>query len=195
MKSALKHLKKDPILAKVISRVTPFEWHTQGALYEDLLSCIVSQQLSVKAAQTIWKRVEELVSHDFSPENIAKIEDEEFRACGMSFSKISYFKGVAKAFGEGLITHESIEKLSDKEVVIELTKLHGIGRWSAEMILIFTLNRPDVFSMGDLGLRNAVSRLYNVDRNDLARIEEISKGWKPYRSLASRYLWKSLDQK
>jgi DNA-3-methyladenine glycosylase II len=85
--------------------------------------------------------------------------------------------------------------MSDEEVITELTRVKGIGKWTAEMILIFSLARPDVFSLGDLGLRNAVSKLYNVDRDDVKRIEEISLIWKPMRSTASRYLWRSLDNK
>lgn len=193
MRKDIKHLKNDPAMAKLISQFEPFEWHERGSLYEDLLSCIVGQQLSVKAADTIWKRVETLVNHDFSPINILKIPDDKFREAGMSWAKVAYFKGIAVAQSEGKIKPKELEVLSDEDLIKELTKLKGIGKWSAEMIMIFTLNRPDVFSLGDLGLRTAVSKLYGIDREDLNKISQISDKWSPFRSLACRYLWKSLD--
>lgn len=168
-------------------------WKYERKLYEALLSAIVGQQLSVKAADTIWKRVEALLNNDFTPENILKTQDEKLREAGMSWAKIKYVKGIAEAFSRNLIDEEKIINLSDEEIIEELTKLKGVGRWTAEMILIFTIGREDVFSMGDLGLRNAVSKLYGVDRDDLKKIEEIAVKWSPYRSIASRYLWMSLD--
>jgi len=190
---ALLHLKKDPVMARLVNATEPFEWVSTGDLYEDLLSAVVGQQLSVKAADTIWKRVEKLLGKDFCPTNILSVKDQGFRDAGMSWAKIKYFNGIAEVFKNKEVDVESLPKMSDEEVVAELTKLKGIGRWSAEMILIFTLGRPDIFSLGDLGLRNAVSKLYLVDRDDLVKIEKISLKWSPYRSTASRYLWKFLD--
>jgi DNA-3-methyladenine glycosylase II len=134
-----------------------------------------------------------LLDNNYSPEQILATDDEKFREAGLSQAKIKYFKGVSEAKENGQIQERKIRKMSDEEVVAELTALKGIGRWSVEMILIFTLGREDIFSLGDLGLRTAVSRLYSVDREDLRKIEEISLVWSPHRSLASRYLWKSLD--
>lgn len=193
MDKALLHLQKDPIMAKLTERYAPFVWKHTSFVYKDLLAAIVSQQLSVKAADTIWNRVEELFGHDFSPENILQTPDQKMRDAGMSWAKIKYTKGVAEAYKNKMINEEAIGKMSDEEIILELTKLKGIGRWSVEMILIFTLKRPDVFPLGDLGIRNAVSKLYQVDRDDLIKIEEISHSWHPYRSLACRYLWKSLE--
>lgn len=193
MNKGIVQLKKDPVMADLINKIEPFEWRATGDLYEDLLGCVVSQQLSTNAADTIWERVKKLLKNDFSPENILKTKDEKFREAGMSWGKISYFNGIAEAKKKGLLEQKNFKNLDDKEVIEKLTQLKGIGKWSVEMILIFTLGREDVFSMGDLGLRNAVAKNYNVDRDDLEKIAMITKKWKPYRSLASRYLWKSLE--
>lgn len=193
MDKAILHLSKDPIMAKLVDEHAPFEWKHTSYLYKDLLSAIVSQQLSVKAADTIWSRVEILLNNDFSPQNILETPDQKMREAGMSWAKIKYMNGVAEAYKNDLVNEEEICKMTDEEVILELTKLKGIGPWSVEMILIFTLKRPDVFPLGDLGIRNAVSKLYNVDRDDLKKIEKISLKWRPYRSTACRYLWKSLE--
>jgi DNA-3-methyladenine glycosylase II len=115
------------------------------------------------------------------------------RAVGLSYAKAKYVKSVCEHALSGDVDFEGMRNLPDEEIIAELIKIKGVGRWTAEMFIMFSLNRPDVFSLGDLGLRNAVAKLYNVDRDDLAAIEKISQKWKPYRSLASRYLWKSLD--
>nr|MBP9687750.1 DNA-3-methyladenine glycosylase 2 family protein [Candidatus Woesebacteria bacterium] len=163
-------------------------------LFVDIVSSIVGQQLSVKAADTIWKRFETLFSEKkVTPEAVLLLSDQEIRDVGCSFSKIKYMKGLAQLVVEKKIDLSGLLSLNDEEVITELTKVKGIGRWTAEMILIFSLARPDVFSLGDLGLKTAVSRLYSVDREDLKKIEEISLKWSPNRSLASRYLWRSLD--
>lgn len=180
-------------MARLIKKYKLSPWKYEKNIYEALLTAIVSQQLSVKAADTIWSRVETLLSGDLSPQNILGTPDNKMREAGMSWAKIKYIKGIAEAFLSGLIEEKSISKLSDEEVVIELTKLKGVGQWTVEMLLIFTLGRPDIFSIGDMGLKNAVSKLYKVDKNDIKKIEEISLNWKPYRSTASRLLWKSLD--
>lgn len=193
MDKALLRLKKDPVMASLVKQHKLSKWRYKENLYEDLLGAIVGQQLSVKAADTIWKRVKALLKDDLSPENILKASDDKLREAGMSWAKIKYMNGIAQAFKDGEIVESEVVKMSDEEVIETLTKLNGIGRWSAEMILIFTLGRLDVFSIGDMGLRNAVSKLYGIDKNDLKRIEELSLSWKPYRSIASRFLWKSLD--
>ena len=193
MNKAVKHLKKDLVMLGVIDNIEPFEWDNTGDLYKDLLHAIIGQQLSVKAARTIRERVQLVLKNDYSPDNILKTKDEKLREAGMSWMKIKYFNGIAEAKKEGLLDEDKFKKMSDEEVIEELIKLKGIGKWSAEMILIFTLARQDVFSMGDLGLRNAVAMHYKVNRDDFEKIEKITKKWSPYRSLASRYLWKSLD--
>jgi DNA-3-methyladenine glycosylase II len=155
---------------------------------------IVSQQLSVKASDTIWKRFKKLFGKKkITPDNLLKIEDEQIRAAGISYSKIKYMKGLSTMILKNELNLSAISTLSNEEVLLELTKVKGIGPWTAEMILMFSLGREDVFSLGDIGLRNAIAKLYNIDRDDLKKVEKISETWKPYRTYAARYLWKSLD--
>jgi DNA-3-methyladenine glycosylase II len=118
--------------------------------------------------------------------------DDELRAVGFSYAKAKYVKDICRSVVEGEIDFESLRNLPDEDIIAELIKIKGVGRWTAEMFVMFSLGREDVFSLGDLGLRNAIAKLYGVDRDDLKKIEKISQAWKPYRSLASRYLWSSL---
>lgn len=204
-KKALRHLGKDLILRKFIKKYEIEELNGETDLFADLIESIINQQLSGKAAATIFKRFKLLFGNKFpKPIQILKIHDDKIRACGISYPKIKYIKGICQAVIDKSLDIKKISKLSDEEVTIELTKLKGVGRWTAEMILIFSLKRPDVFSIGDLGLRNAVSlhykhefesSAYKINREDIKKIELVSRNWSPYRSLASRLLWRSLDNK
>ena len=187
-KKVILHLSADPVMSEIIKRYGLFDWRASGNLFEDLISAIVGQQLSVKAAASIWKRFEDLIG-EVNPENVLSKSHDQLRGVGLSNSKVKYIQGVANSGFD----FERISKLSDEEVMKELISLKGVGPWTVEMILIFTLGREDIFSIGDLGLRNAVSKNYGVDRDDLDEILKISQKWSPYRSYASRYLWKSLD--
>lgn len=191
---AIKHLSHDPIMEKLIEVFGSLPLHKSNSVFEDIVESIISQQLSVKASDTIYKRFLSLFGGKFpEPSQIIQMPDEKLRECGISFSKIKYIKGLAQAVSDGSFEPEKLKDLSDDMVLEKLTELKGIGPWTAEMLLIFTLQRPDVFSMGDIGLRNAIAKLYKVNRDDLKKIKKISDQWKPYRSLACRYLWKSLD--
>jgi DNA-3-methyladenine glycosylase II len=195
---AIIHLSKDPILHTLIQKYEPFVWTATGDLFYDLLDAIVSQQLSVKAAATIFGRFTDLMKKrsgedKITPQSILETPDDELRAVGFSRGKVVYTKSLAQAIIEKSLDLERLPSLADEEVIAELIKVKGIGRWTAEMIMIFSLHRPDVFSVGDLGLRTAVSRLYGIERENLKAIEKLSEAWSPYRSFASRYLWKSLD--
>lgn len=183
---------KDPIMASLVKIHSPVIWHKPRDLFVAITRNIIGQQLSGRVADVIIDRFEKLVV-SITPDNILSTPDEKLRAVGMSWAKVKYVKELSRAVSDGSLDLKKIRILSDEEVIIELTKVKGIGRWTAEMILIFHLLRPDVFSLGDLGLRTAVSKLYKVDRNNLKKIAKISEKWKPHRSLASRYLWKSLD--
>lgn len=207
----------DPILNKLIKKYPAPKWKDRtDKLYEDLIESIISQQLSVKASDTIYKRflalfhnrhsgksethpeskVRSWTSQDDSfptPQQILDMPDETIRTAGISFQKISYIKSVADAFISDLIDSKKIIHMSDEEVITALTQIRGVGKWTAEMILIFTLNRPDVFSLGDLGLRNAITKLYGI--TDQKKMLELSENWKPYRSTACWYLWRSLENK
>ncbi len=194
VEKAHQHLSQDPVMKQLIVQYELSHRQDSKNLFLELLGSIIGQQLSVKAGNTIEKRFLSLFeSGSPSADDILTLSDEEMRACGISYSKISYIKGVARAVVDQKIHFEALRDLPDEVVIEQLIQLKGIGRWTAEMFLIFSLGREDIFSVGDLGLRNAVSRWYGVERNDLVAIENISMQWKPYRSLASRYLWKSLD--
>ena len=193
---AEKHLSKDKKLESLIKKHGRIKLdESKGDLFYDLIDTIISQQLSGKASATIFSRFQKLfASKKFpTPKDILKVSDEKIRACGISFAKIKYIKGLSQAILDGSLNLEKLPLLSDKEVIIELIKIKGIGRWTAEMFLMFSLKRMDVFSVGDLGLRTAVSKLYKIEREDLKGIGKISLKWSPYRTIASRYLWKSLD--
>ena len=192
---AIKHLKKDKILGTLLDKYTVSTPKISTNLFQDLLEAIVCQQLSGKAASTIFGRFLGLFpkGHSPSPEDIFDQDEDSLRSCGLSHQKASYLKSLAEEIKSSRLVLEELHVLPDEAVITVLTKVKGIGRWTAEMFLIFSLGRLDTFSVGDLGLRTAVSRLYGVDRNNQTKIEEISKTWSPYRSLASLYLWKSLD--
>lgn len=191
--AAVAHLKHDPIMRGIIEKCEVPEWSQKTDLFHDLVDAVISQQLSGKAAATIFGRFKELFDGKFpKPLQIIKMPDEKMRGCGISYSKIKYIKGIAQAVENKELDLKKLPDLADEKVTEELIKLKGIGKWTAEMILIFSLRRPDVFSVGDLGLRNSVSRFYKVDRDDLEKIEKISLKWSPYRSMACRYLWQAL---
>jgi len=196
LQKAQKHLSKDLIMQKLIQEHDQPKHSLSQNLFYDLIDSITSQQLSVKAAATIFKRFLDLFPDSKPlPELILLKSDDELRSVGLSFQKIKYIKGISEAVQSNQINLNNLYELDDQSVIVELTKLKGVGKWTAEMILIFSLSRPDVFSIGDLGLRNAVAKLYGINRDNLEEIEKLSQNWKPYRSLASHYLWRSLNNK
>ncbi|CAN5182088.1 DNA-3-methyladenine glycosylase [soil metagenome] len=187
--------KKDKVLADIINKVSPFEKSKAKNYFEALLESIVSQQLSVKAADTIWGRfITLLADTHVSAESVWEIPDQKMRDAGISWQKISYMKDLSKKTMESGILFEQFEIMSDEEIITELIKVKGIGRWTAEMFLMFAMERPDVFSYGDLGLRRAIQKWYKLDHEPTSdEAEKIAAKWKPYRTLASRYLWRSLE--
>lgn len=196
MDKALKYLRKDLVLRKIIKEYKIEELNGRADLFQDLIESIINQQLSGKAATTIFNRFKLLFNNkSIEPKQVFKISDEEIRKCGISYPKIKYIKGICQAIVDKSLNIKKLPSLSDEEVIIELTKLKGVGRWTAEMILIFSLKRPDVFSVGDLGLRTAVSFHYKINRDNLKKIEQISRNWSPYRSYAARLLWRSLNNR
>lgn len=189
----------DPILGAIIAKVElPTRKLNRRSRYEALIEVIVSQQLSVKAADTIFARFVALFpGRKFpTPEMILSMPDEKMRNAGLSGSKAKYIKDLATKIHAKELKLHSLHKLADEEVMIELVKIKGIGKWTAEMFLMFSLNREDLFSHGDLGLRNAVKRLYGFKTKPTeAQIEKIAIKWSPHRTLACRYLWKSNNLK
>lgn len=193
---AITHLKSnDPILASVINQITLPEWKAPKNYFNRLIESIISQQLSVKAADTIAARFYILVG-EVTPENVLALETEKIRSVGISYSKISYIKDLAEKVQSKKINLDTLEQLENDEIINELILVKGIGKWTAEMFLMFTLGRPDVFSYGDLGLKNAIKKLYRLRTHPSEkRAMQISNSWKPYRTLACRFLWASLDLK
>jgi len=161
-----------------------------------LVRSIIGQQLSDKAAATIYKRVLALAGGELSADKIVSTPDEALRQAGLSKNKVNYIKNLAAAVIEKTIDFDAISKTDDDEVIRQLTALKGIGRWTAEMFLIFSLAREDLFSLGDGGLNNAINNLYGkgiaLTKDE---IKVITDKWQPYRSIASLYLWRSLDNK
>ena len=188
------HLRCDPVMAGLVDAAEPPAQRSSNDLYTDLIDAIVSQQLSVKAAASIMRRFLGLFPDD-SPEPAAvrRRSEEELRAVGLSRPKVRYLHGIAEAIINGEIDLTEVAGYDDEAFIKAITELKGVGRWTAEMLLIFSLGRRDVFSVGDLGLRNAVARAYGVEGDDREAIEAIAERWRPYRSLACHYLWKSLD--
>jgi DNA-3-methyladenine glycosylase II len=196
------HLKKsDPRLKVIIEGVKLRELAGRAGApgyFEALVEAIVSQQLSIKAADTIFARFVALTpGRTFPPPRaIIKMPVAKMRKCGLSKMKVSFIKDLARKTLDGSLNFKTIDTLSDEEVIEHLTSVKGIGRWTAEVFLIFFLRRDDVFSYGDLGLRNAMQRIYKMKRPPTPRqAEKIIARWKPYRSLGSRYLWASLKNK
>lgn len=184
---------KDPILKKLYKKYGPHKFENRSKfLYEELVESIIGQQLSGKAADTIFKRFLALFNNKFPTyDKLLDIDTEKLRSAGMSYSKASYIKNIAKAFKEKQISITKLEKLNDDDVKKELTKIKGVGNWTAEMILIFTLQREDVFSLGDAGLRRAIKNLYSIEKDK--DILKLAENWKPKRSFACWYLWRSLE--
>lgn len=164
--------------------------------FHTLCLSIISQQLSTKAADTIYRRVAALVGarERLRPAQLIAADTEALRGCGLSYAKVKWLKALAQAVDSGEFSFARLKRMDDEAAVEALDALPGIGRWTAEMYLIFALDRPDVFSMGDVGLRNAVNRLYGKGRKlSERRTLEITRAWAPYRSIACWYLWRSTD--
>lgn len=186
---ALKHLKeRDEKLGKEIEKIGMIEREIDSDLFSGLISSVISQQISTKAATTVTNRLIELAG-ELTPENIEKIETERIQKCGMTLRKASYIKGIAEAAIVKEIDFENLNKLSDKEVIEELTKLKGIGEWTAEMILIHSLQRPNILSYKDLGIRRGIMRLYGLEDLSKKEFEVYRKLYSPYGTVASLYLW------
>ena len=195
--SALNHFKKvDPVLYEIAREIDLADLVKPEDFFVDLVDSITSQQLSGKAAATIFGRLKELYPNGkITPEQTIKMDTEKIRGAGLSYSKIKYIKGIAQAVIDKEIDLNKLDKLSDEEVINELVKLKGVGVWTAEMFLMFTLLRQDIFSAGDLGLQNAMIKLYKLeDKPTKEKLLEISSRWSPYRTMASRVLWKSLEK-
>jgi DNA-3-methyladenine glycosylase II len=195
MKKALDHLKKsDVILASIIARVGPCKMTYREPTFEALARAIVFQQLSTKAARTIYGRLEEAAGGAVTPVAIQNLSVGEMRRAGLSKQKIGYIRDLAEHALSGKVDFARLPAMSDEEVIIALTDIKGVGVWTAHMFLIFSLRRPNVLPVGDLGVRMAIQRAYKKRKLPLPKeIEKIAKGWHPYCSFAAWYLWRSLE--
>jgi DNA-3-methyladenine glycosylase II len=198
LEHAQKHLaKNDPKLALIIEAYGPCRLKPHTDYYAELVSGIVGQQLSVKAARTIWKRVLDLFGGKMpTPEELALMDTEKLRACGMSYPKVSYTKDLANRIINKQLDLAHISTMPNDQLIEQLTAVKGIGEWSAHMFMIFSLGRLDVLPIGDLGVRKALMKAYDLD--ELPKPETCvtianENNWHPYESVAALYLWESLD--
>lgn len=200
-KAALAHFKKvdskmATIFGTALKHVNPVRMSAgrpRGKYFESIVGSIVSQQISVKAAEAVWKRFIKSVGK-VTPENIKNRTIDELRTYGLSRQKANYIIKSAQIWGT--LPTSQFAKMENEEVIAELTKLHGIGRWTAEMFLMFTLARPDVFSYGDWGLLTAIKHHYKLDskkKTHVKKIEKLQAQWSPHRTLASLTLWHYKD--
>lgn len=197
MKTAITHLKKaDKVLASIIRRVGPYKIVYREATFQALARAIVFQQLSTKAARTIYGRLEEAAGGAITPEAIQNLSVGEMRRAGLSKQKIGYIRDLAEHALSGKLDFAGLHQMSDDEVIAALTDIKGIGDWTAHMFLIFALRRPNILATGDLGVRTAVQRAYRKRKLPSPRqMEKIAESWHPYRSVACWYLWRSLEFK
>jgi DNA-3-methyladenine glycosylase II len=185
--------KKDRVMKRLIPQFGDACLQSRGDAFTTLARSIVGQQISVKAAQTVWDRFANLPRR-MSPANVLRLKVDDMQAAGLSARKIEYLVDLALHFDSGAIHVESWKDMADEEIIAELVGIRGIGRWTAEMFLIFHLMRPNVLPLDDIGLINGISRNYfsgdPVSRSDA---REVAAAWAPYCSVATWYIWRSLD--
>jgi DNA-3-methyladenine glycosylase II len=185
--------RKDAVMSSIMQRHTGIYLVRRGEPFLTLARAIVGQQISVKAAQSVWDRVVACAGA-VTPEGILLKKPSELRACGLSDRKTEYIVDLARRFAEGLVHPYRWDEMSDEEVIADLVQVRGIGRWTAEMFLIFNLLRPDIFPLDDLGLQKGIRVCYFKGRKvSLARMRKLGESWRPWRSVATWYLWRSLD--
>ncbi|HET9837936.1 MAG TPA: DNA-3-methyladenine glycosylase [Candidatus Angelobacter sp.] len=195
MRKAVDHLKKsDAILAAIIARVGACQIAYREPTFETLARAIVFQQLSTKAARTIYGRLEEAAGGKLTPEAIQQLSVGEMRRAGLSRQKLGYIRDLAEHAISGKVDFSRLPAMNDEEVIASLTDIKGVGVWTAHMFLLFSLRRPNVLPVGDLGVRTAIQRLYRKRKLPTPKqVEQIAKGWHPYCSFAAWYLWRSLE--
>ena len=193
----IEHLMRDPKLAEVILKVELSDVDSHNDIYLDLLDSIVSQQLSVKAAGTIFQRFLEIFDDlNPTPHRVLELDIEVLRGCGLSYQKAGYIQNIAAYWIDNQCIKKDWLALTDEEIIAELTTIKGVGKWTVQMILMFRLNRLDVFPVDDLVIRQSMMRLYGVESKGKELIKEltqIAEAWRPYRTIACRYVWRFKD--
>ena len=181
--------KKDKKLAAAIERIGPIQREVIPDLFTALINSIVGQQISAKAADTVWNRIL-LCLGEITPETIATASAEEIQKCGLSMRKANYIKNIGDAVKSGSLDISKFQLLSDEEIIKALSALNGIGVWTAEMLMIFSMERQNVLSFGDLAIRRGIMKLYGLKELDKVKFEKYKKRYSPYGSVASLYLWR-----
>ena len=184
---------RDAVLRGLVERFHGLAMGSRGDAFSTLARSIVGQQISVKAAQSVWERLSgRLIA--VTPASVRRVRISTLRACGLSGQKASYLQDLSRKFLDGTLDAGRWHALEDEALIVELTQVKGIGRWTAEMFLMFYLARPDVLPIADLGLQRAMRLNYNRGRPlSVARMHKIGAAWAPWRSVATWYLWRSLD--
>ncbi len=183
----------DPIMQQLIEQFSDASPVSRGCAYTTLARSIVGQQISVKAAESVWQKIIGSLP-EITPHVIAAADHDLLRSCGLSARKIAYLQDLSQHFSEGNLSKIAWTGMEDETIIVQLTKVKGIGRWTAEMFLIFHLQRPDVLPLDDIGLQRAISQHY-FDKQlvDKKTMHELARSWQPWRSVATWYLWRSLD--
>lgn len=197
MRKAIHHLKKsDPMMCAIIERVGAYRINYDEPGFASLAEAIVYQQLNGKAAATIFKRVTDLTGLPLTPPGILKLSEQQMRGAGLSKQKLSYLRDLATKSHSGEVDFAGLPGLPDEEVIVQLTRIKGIGVWTAQMFLMFSLRRLNVLPTGDLGIQMAIRKHYRKRKLPKpAQMEKIARSWEPYRTVACWYLWRSLDVK
>lgn len=197
MRKAINHLKQaDPVMASIIEQVGRYQMQHSDPTFEALIRSIVYQQLNGKAAGTIFGRLTAAASNPLTPEAVLRLTHEELRAVGLSTQKAKYVHDLAERTNRNEIDFPALQDMDDQQVIDVLTQVKGVGVWTVHMFLMFSLQRPNVLPTGDLGIRNAVKKAYRMRKTPTpADIVKRAKPWHPYCSVASWYLWRSLEVK
>ena len=197
MRSAVQHLRSaDPVMAALIERTGPYKPRYAPPTFENMARSIAYQQLHGKAAATIFGRLHAACNACLTPQSVLALTIEEMRACGLSKQKLSYIRDLAEKTISGDVNFEQLPQMDDEDVIEHLTRVKGIGRWSAQMFLMFALRRPDVMPTVDLGINMAIKRAYRKRKFPKpVQILKLAEPWRPYRSVACWYLWRSVDVK
>lgn len=193
---AIHHLTAvDSDLGDLIARAGAYDLTLRGDYYGSLIRSVIGQQLSTQVARTIWQRMVDGAGGDVTPSAVSAIDDGALRCMGLSWPKVEYVRHITRAVQSGALDLAALEHRHDDDIMAALTAVKGVGRWTAQMFLIFSLGRPDVLATGDLGLRRAAQWLYRLD--DMPDEKELGRRgepWRPYRTVASLYLWESVNR-
>ena len=191
-------LKKDKNMQVLINKFGRPDFNPRQDYFQSLLRSIVFQQLSGKAAQTIYERFVNLIpkTSNLCPNEVLKLDKEEMRKAGLSFRKIDYVRNLADYFENNSFHKKDVEKMSDQEISKELIQIKGIGQWTVDMFLMFTLNRADILPCTDLGIQKGIMKILNMNNLPSKKeMENCSRKWRPYRTIACWYLWRMVDDK